>query len=66
MAKKRIQDDPEAQAAVRLLFARGYSVLQVKYAYDHLDAEERVSRMTAAYRGEGMSIEDDGSPEHDD
>lgn len=30
------------------------------------ESEETQSRMTAAYRGEGMSFEDDGSPEHDD
>lgn len=27
---------------------------------------ETHARMTAAYSGEGMSFEDDGSPEHDD
>ena len=30
------------------------------------ESEENHARMTAAYRGEGMSFEDDGSPEHDD
>ncbi len=28
--------------------------------------EERLDALTAAYRGEGLSFEDDGSPEHDD
>jgi hypothetical protein len=31
-----------------------------------LEREEAQARMTAAVRGEGMSFDDDGSPEHDD
>ncbi len=30
------------------------------------DAEEWIARMSDAYRGESLSLEDDGSPEHDD
>jgi hypothetical protein len=63
---RRIQNDPEAQAAVKLLATRGYSLNQVRWAYNYLRAEDKVASMTAAYRGDGMSFEDDGSPEHDD
>ncbi len=34
---------------------------------DRVEAtEEWIARMTDAYRGESFSLEDDGSPEHDD
>lgn len=51
--------------AVTLLAIRGYSVNQVRLAYNRLDAEAE-DRIITAYRGEGMSFEDEGSPEHDD
>ncbi len=30
------------------------------------EEHEALARITDAYRGEGLSFEDDGSPEHDD
>ncbi len=49
-----------------------YYCMSALYGEDFCHAEEAKSReeaearMTAVYRGEELSFEDDGSPEHDD
>ncbi len=38
----------------------------VGVVFHELDDSDALARMTDAYRGEGLSFEDDGSPERDD